>query len=209
MDLDRHRRAFVAVLFGGLSVLLKYQQYTRMTANGLARVFAPNVLDAPSPGGDNMDQFKIIGRITTVLETMLTQYESIFKELSEQYPIIQSISEKKAADLRSKHKRATHRAVPAVPAPVVKEKVTPMVSSSDETIVRAVKKQKSELLLPVLALKTSANLVRCNTYAAGFQAPVDGDENTDGNSPRKTIVSASKRGPAAALNVMTDLTVNL
>lgn len=203
LDLDRHRRAFVSVLFGGLHVLHRYERYTRMTANGLARVFAPNVLEAP--GGDNLEQMKAITRITTVLETMLSHYEAIFKELSEQYPMVQSINETKAAALRPTRKPSApqHRAVPPVPpAPVPAEAAAPA------TETRPMKKQKSELLLP--AGTPASALVRCNTFAAGFHAPVDGSENVDGNSPHKALAEGKRvGGPSAALNVLTDQVVNL
>lgn len=207
LELEHNNRALITVLFNMLHEMLRYERYTRMDANNLSKVFAPNVLQS----ADNMAALASIPKVAAIVATLITHYETIFRELKVQHPLVVTIDAKKAAALRPASKRAL-RSVPAVPTPAKKEIVAavdiapvdvPASSGIESAPQPPLKKQRSEGVVHQPMRKTTTppvELARSNTYA-GFH--VEGAENEGGNSPRKaSSVSMVKRGPANALGPM-------
>ena len=188
-----------------------------MTANGLARVIAPNAWDKAG-SADNLSFMQVNSTTTSLIETMIVHYEFIFRIYHTQYPIVKTIDFKQAANLRPSQKRVpTHRAVPGVPpvatvpnahaenamAPVAEPSAAETTSESTDAKSSMAEKRPSSSSLddPAVArpLKRQASvLAPTHTKSkpselvraqthAYFSA--QGSENEDGNSPRKQATS--------------------
>ncbi len=189
LELDHNNRAFITILFKLLkqvnfdflfdcSVIQNVLFFkvvinkatNKMDGNNVARVLAPNILTAEN----DIASMTMIPKVATIVETLLSHHDFIFKELDVQYRVcicssvcifcfaesllqlVNTIGTKRAASTRSKETtkkaRATLRGAPAppaaAPAPVEKpEPVAVKLAAEPAAAVAkqpALKKQKSE-----------------------------------------------------------------
>ncbi len=140
LELDHTNRALVTVLFHLMTLIVQKAKYTKMDANNLARVMAPNLLRDDDP----LKECSAMSKIILLVETMITHFGLVFREMGMQYRVVNTINHKKAAQGRSNGKsKSVMRSAPPPPPAQQKASVAPPL-----------KKQKSEAVA-YMALRSS------------------------------------------------------
>jgi len=144
LELEHSSRALITVLFHMMTLVVQKKKQTKMDAVNLSRVMAPNLLRDPDP----VREYEAIPKVSIIVETMITHYAVVFREMSLQYRIVDTINYRKAAQSRplAKGKGKLRSAPPPPPvvaaAPPLKKQKSEIMC--DKTIVPPLKRSKTE-----------------------------------------------------------------
>jgi hypothetical protein len=217
LELDHYNRALITVLFYMLHDMIRYCKYTQMDSKNLSRVIAPNVFMQDTSSALTIAEFTSMAKVIEIVETLISQFDVVFRELKVQHPLVQTINQKKAASLRSNMRKGERREVPSVPpskentAAVEAESKPALLkrkSESTNTIMTKKKQKSADFQQDSVVSKTfkrsapPAELARSKTYA-GF-----GEENNaQPNSPPPASAGkiAASRTPVNMLQPLTNL----
>jgi len=147
LELEHSNRAFITVLFHMMTLVVQKRKQTKMDAVNLSRVMAPNFLRDPDP----VREYAAIPKVSVIVETMITHYAVVFREMGLQYRVVDTINYRKAAQSRplAKGKGKLRSAPPPPPAQVVVPAAPPLKKQKseimcDKTIVPPLKRSKTE-----------------------------------------------------------------
>jgi hypothetical protein len=135
LELEHSNRAFITVLFHLMALMVQKKKLTKMDAVNLSRVMAPNLLRDPDP----VREYSAIPKVSIIVETMITHYAVVFREMDLQYRIVNTINYRKAAQSRPSKKGAVAAMRSAPPPPPAAK------ASATAALAPPLKKQRSEM----------------------------------------------------------------